>query len=339
MKIGMHYFWHNGSPEKMLADAQRSEAIGFDLFGLTDSQLLFRDIYSSLALVANNTEDLVPGPMVTNPVTRHPAVTAGGICSIAELADRGAVLGIGTGHSAVDSVGKTPATLSEIEDAVSTIRSLCRGKEVEYDGSTYALDWVRHEHEGFTVPIIMAAEGPKMQRLAGEIADGVIFNGPHPDLVRDSISRITTAAENVGRDPADIEKWVKVRANVADDRSAAIAEIETSLANYANVSLKIPSNRKTIPDSYRDQIESFMAEYKSHSGYHDKNTANDEIISELGLSGFFADRFAIVGTPSECITQIRELEQIGADGVLMATEPDIQRRFIEKMGSDVLSSL
>ncbi len=72
-------FWHFGRPtiSGIEALAQRCEALGYDGLTLTDSQNLSADTYVSLALAARATSKLLLGPGVTNPLTRHVAVTAG----------------------------------------------------------------------------------------------------------------------------------------------------------------------------------------------------------------------------------------------------------------------
>ena len=58
------------------------------------------------------------------------------------------------------------------------------------------------------IPIYLAASGPRMLELAGEIADGVIINtGLAPDIVRDSIARVRTGAEEAGRRLEDVDLW------------------------------------------------------------------------------------------------------------------------------------
>lgn len=332
----MHYFWHRGGPQRLAEDAQSAEEMGFDFFSLVDSQVLFRDIYVGLAIAACETETVALGPMVTNPVTRHPAVTASGIASINELAASGAFLGIGTGHSAVDSIGQQPARLADIEQAVTAIKKLCNGQEACFNDETVSMQWVENEYGALDVPVIVAAEGPKTQQMAGRVADGVIFNGPHQKTVERAIKRIDQAAVDAGRNPAEVEKWVKVRANVADDYETAVGELETSLANYASVALKRRLQDKHVPEQLRPKVETFLEQYESHGTYHTSD-AEQTIASDLGLVEFFADWFGIVGTKEMCIDQLQSLQEgTEVDAVLMATEPDNQSKFIERMGRDVL---
>src|ERR671922_2813060 len=74
---------------------------GFDWLGVADSQSVFREMYVALTITALNTSRVRLGPLVTNPLTRHLVVTASAISTIDELSGGRAMLGIGSGDSAI----------------------------------------------------------------------------------------------------------------------------------------------------------------------------------------------------------------------------------------------
>ena len=86
-------------------DISRAENVGWDAAFLPDSQLRRRDTYVLLYVAALATEKIVIGPLLTNPVTRHPSVTASSIATIAELAPNRTILGSGIGDTAVRLAG------------------------------------------------------------------------------------------------------------------------------------------------------------------------------------------------------------------------------------------
>ena len=75
-----------GQPAEFSAWCLKAEGLGFDLVGMPDSQSVYRENIVSSTLVATQTERVRFGPMVTNPVTRHPAVAASAIATLADLA-------------------------------------------------------------------------------------------------------------------------------------------------------------------------------------------------------------------------------------------------------------
>ena len=109
--------WVPGLPIARLAAAQaeRAEQRGWDGILFADSQNLAGDVYVTLALAAEATGRIAIGTGVTNPYTRHPAVTAASIATIQELTEGRAVLGIGRGDSALAYLGLAPAPVPVFE--------------------------------------------------------------------------------------------------------------------------------------------------------------------------------------------------------------------------------
>ena len=104
------------------------ETWGFAAIGVPDAHWLWPDCYVTLTQCALNSHRLRLGTFVTNPLTRHPAVTAGAIASINELAGGRAFLGIGTGDSAVYNVGFKAATVAQFREALLAIKGFYTGK-------------------------------------------------------------------------------------------------------------------------------------------------------------------------------------------------------------------
>ena len=110
---------------------REAEDSGFDLLGVADSQSVFREMYVALTLAALNTSRVRLGPLVTNPLTRHLVVTASAVSSVDELSGGRAILGLGSGDSAIYTIGAPPATLAGLEDAVVTLGRLTGGEPIE----------------------------------------------------------------------------------------------------------------------------------------------------------------------------------------------------------------
>ena len=113
---------------------RETEASGFDWLGVADSQSVFRELYVALTLAALSTRRVKLGPLVTNPQTRHLVVTASAIASVDELAGGRAVLGLGSGDSAIYTLGAPPATVAGLEDAIVTLGRLTGGERIDRGG-------------------------------------------------------------------------------------------------------------------------------------------------------------------------------------------------------------
>ena len=96
-------------PGRSETQARAAEEKGWDGLFFADTQCLSGDIYSAMCLAAKVTTTLQVGTAVTNPVTRHPAVTASAISTVQVESKGRAVLGIGRGDSSLGYIGRKPA--------------------------------------------------------------------------------------------------------------------------------------------------------------------------------------------------------------------------------------
>ena len=140
------------------------------------------------------------GPLIENPVMRHPAVIAGSIATVDRLAPGRTVLGMGVGDTAVRLMGRRPATVAELEDAIRTIRGLNGGERLAVAAARPAV--LRHAARA---PVWVAAQGPKTLRMAGRVADGVFIRvGVHETNLRLAVEAVRAGAAEAGRDPDEI---------------------------------------------------------------------------------------------------------------------------------------
>ena len=84
---------------------QAAERAGYERAWLVDGQMLWQDLYVYMTHALAATERIVVGSGVTNPLTRHPAVTASAHATLADLHPGRVVLGIGRGDNAVRTLG------------------------------------------------------------------------------------------------------------------------------------------------------------------------------------------------------------------------------------------
>lgn len=308
-----------------------AEETGFDMAGIADSQSLYRDVYVCEALVATNTRRIRFGSRVINPSTRHPAVAACAAASIEELAPGRTMIGIGTGDSSVDNIGVRPATHAELIAYVRTIRELLVDGHSLFNGAPCTQTWFRGR-----IPIYIAASGPKTLQLAGEIADGVIINtGLLPDIIRDSIEQVKTGCGRAGRSLDEVDMWWLPLTNVAEDRDKAVDEIAMTLASAGSHLSRFTTKGKHIPVQLMDKVVELGKRYNSDQ--HDKpDSANRELIKELGLLDYLANRFSIAGTSRDCIAKLEQAIDAGARQFWMSIHFHDKARFMRDWARDVM---
>ena len=217
-------------PAEFSAMVERIEGLGFDNLWLTDSSLHARNSYAYLTLAASRSSTLQLGTAVTNPLTRHPAITAAAAATVDEISGGRMVLGIGAGDRPLLALGLHPAKLASVRASIAAIRSLWAGETVSAQDDAFTLDGA-HMRFGARpdIPIYISASGPKMLELAGEIADGVILLvGLFPDGLRWAIEHVERGATAAGRPRPHIA--VFAYGAVDEDEAAALASARTIAA-------------------------------------------------------------------------------------------------------------
>ncbi|MFQ5737813.1 MAG: LLM class flavin-dependent oxidoreductase [Acidobacteriota bacterium] len=300
-------------PVSELVDlAVRAEDSGFRGLWIADSQSIFRDVYVALAACALQTHGMLLATGVTNPLTRHPAVTASSIATLNELSGGRAVLGMGCGESAVRTLGMRPSTLARLEKTTHLIRSLLAGESVDYRGSRLEMPWSSAQ-----VPIYLASSGPKSLRLAGAIADGVLFQvGATTELVGYALDNIRQGAEEAGRNFEEIQLCLRLACSVSEDRDQARADIRPYAAAAALTTFS------SIPDSYiSPQIREDVGRLKEQYNYY--KHASSEADHRALVTDRLLDAVAIAGTPRQAVPGLRRLVDLGVHRIVMpVTVPD-----------------
>ena len=216
------------SVDAFAADVRRAEELGWDAALQPDSQLRRRDTYVLLAAAARATERIVLGPLLANPVNRHPTVTASSIATIDELAPGRTLLGWGVGDTAVRLAGLRPARVKELEAGTRLMRALLDGEHVEVGAARPA-----HLPHHRPVPIWIAAGGPRTLRMAGGVADGVFIRvGTHPANIGVAVEAIRAGAAEAGRDPAAVRVAAIFHTVLVDEPHRALAMGKSMAAGY-----------------------------------------------------------------------------------------------------------
>ena len=313
---------------------REAEATGFDWLGVADSQSVFHELYVALTLAALNTSRVRLGPLVTNPLTRHLVVTASAMASIDELSKGRAVLGLGSGDSAIYTLGAPPATVAGLGASIDTLGRLTGGEAVQREARTW------HVHRASRrVPIYLAAEGPRTLELAGRVADGVIVGlGLTPEVIALSLAAIERGARAAGRRLGDVDVWWFAKTNVADTRAAAVEPIKMALAASANHAFRFTLEGKGVAPELHAAIRGLQHEYNAH--HHEiAGAGNAALTDRWALTDFLIDRFAIAGTPGECVAQIRRAMAAGAQQFITTSFVPDPRGFMRRWAREVAAAV
>ncbi len=291
--------------------ARAAEEFGFDEMTNIDSQNLSRDVYVMLALAAVNTSRIRIGTGVTNPITRHPTVTANAIASINELSGGRAFLGLGGGVSSVWTMGVKTQPLRDVREMVEFLRKYMSGEEAEFKGTTAHSEWIRKK-----VPVYLGSGGPKSLFQAGQIADGVIATGARPEMVRWRCEQIKRGAVEAGRDPSSIDIWARLIVYVTDDAPEKSLPETGHYATQAGYAVlhepQFEELRATIEAEEPGILEEFKAVADAYEPYaHEaKNARHGKFATQRVV-----DYYHLVGTADSIVERIETLRDCGVTNI------------------------
>jgi probable F420-dependent oxidoreductase len=285
--------------------ARRAEASGYTTVWTPEGA--GKEAFGQLTAYAVATDRIQLGTGIVNVYTRTPSLVAMALASLDQLSGGRAILGLGAGHRADLEQGHGVVfarPFRRIREYVALIRAILGG----HDLPSTPLCSVTRFRLGFTpertaVPIYLAALGPEMCELAGEIADGVLLNWATPEYVPEAVAHVRIGAERAGRRVSDIPIACYVRTAAAREPHAAASALARELTRYIGV------------DVYRRLLD--------QSGFADDTRAVTQALSQgvevaaRKVSDRLLDALAVIGSEA---TRTARLEQYRRAGV---TQPVI----------------
>ncbi|MFT5390191.1 MAG: 5,10-methylenetetrahydromethanopterin reductase [Gammaproteobacteria bacterium] len=302
-------FWHFARPvlSEIEALAQHCEALGYDGLTVTDSQNLSADIYVAMTLAARATSTLLLGPGVTNPLTRHAAVSASAIAAIQEVSQGRAMLGIGRGDSSLFNIGHKPVAPAVFERYVADLQTYLRGDSLDAHGYESKIRWLANSRAP-KVPVDVAATGPKVIATGARLAERVSFSlGADPYRVAWGIEQVRGAVGDTGAMPS---LGVYVNVCVHDDVERAAELVRPGVGIFAHFT--------GMPGATRERVNANDHAMFERLGNYDKvRHGSGDAAHAQALSLDFIQRFAVVGPAQDCIEKLSTLHQLGIDRIFV----------------------
>lgn len=303
-------------PEATSKLAHEAENAGFSNIWAVDTPLLAGELfdpYVDLVPVALNTNQVRLGPAVSPLYLRSPVATAAGILSLDRISGGRAILGLGTGGSALVTLGVskdesltyTRGALERqhvLREQVELYRRIFAGEPVSVGQRDIQLAEPR------PIEIYLAASGPKMLELAGGIADGVMIHvGIWPPAVKDAIDRIHRGAEAAGRDPATIDIVCSTYTAISPsgDRQADIRHVKPEASFFYSIMPKLVEQAGF--ETSRRFPEKMPHPDMTHA--YDWEEAMDA--ADTYIPDALVKAFCLVGPADAAIARIRELFDLG----------------------------
>ena len=227
-----------------------------------------KDLTVMLSAIATATTRLKAGSAVFHILGRTPVTLALQAVGLDELSQGRFLLGIGVSNPTLAKWHGVPfdRPLARVAEYLEIVRQAMRGEKLDFNGKFFSAHGfkIAFKPSGRTIPIYLAAFGPKMSRLAGRLTDGVLINMANPAEIRRIVEQVRHGAKEAGKDPDRLEIICKVRCSVAQDHALAREALSGLLTYYV------------LADYYRDllsrmgfgsEVESMRSAWQ-RSGFH-----------------------------------------------------------------------
>jgi 5,10-methylenetetrahydromethanopterin reductase len=222
---------------ELVADVEAAERASFDYLWYGNEKL-HPDMWMGLTAAALHSHTIRVGTFIADPYSLHPAIIAAMIATLDHYSGGRAVLVFGAGGSGLHELGLSRRKPMEaLENAVSIVRALLRGEQVDRDGPLFPAHAKLHFGARADIPIWIASRGQRGLELGGRIADGVMLGTiARPDDIAGAVERVRAGALSANRRLDDLTLSVRVDVVVDADRAAARDALRSFVAGVLSAS-------------------------------------------------------------------------------------------------------
>lgn len=351
-------------------DAEIAEANGFTHAWFYDSQLVYSDVYATMALAAEHTKTLTLGTLVAIPTNRIAPVTASAIATINALAPGRVVLGVGTGFTGRNTMGLPAMPVADMAAYIEQVRGLLAGEDVLFEEGRRER-WIRLIHprkdQGFIntddpIPIHVAANAPKALAAVGSAGDGWITIAQDPSGVERGLAAIGDAAAAAGRkftgsraSSQPYTTYLTAGCVLRDGEDLGAPRVIRRLGPTAVVPMHamwetahggagFNLENAEGAKAYGEYIEKIAAARKSpadrrYLDVHEGHMAFLKPGEEAFLSQELLPFLSLVGRPDEVLERVRALRAAGVDNLALHVQSGDARDMVEEFSKHVIAKL
>jgi alkanesulfonate monooxygenase SsuD/methylene tetrahydromethanopterin reductase-like flavin-dependent oxidoreductase (luciferase family) len=333
-----------------------AEALGYDSVWVTDSQMLFSDCYAVLALAAAQTTRIRLGPGTAICGTRIPPVHVAAMATLNRLAPGRMHLGIGTGNTALRTMGQRPMTIADYAEYLRVLTALLRGEVTDYTyrGVSRPITILMHDKRYMNleprIPVYVSGFGPRAMELAGAYGDGLVFAIPPRGVpVTEALAHVQRGAARAGRtlegfrncalaniallEPGEAVDSDRVVRTIGPNVMASVYYFYDEVHERG---IEPPDFLKGIWTRYCalvEQTPTAHRHFRTHElHYTDLHPGEAELIDADLIRAT-----CLVGTADELVEHVRDLERQGLQEIMFATGGDDKWRFAEAFARDVMA--
>lgn len=335
-----------------------AEALGYDSVWVADSQMMFSDIYAVLALAARATSRLRIGPGTAICGTRIPPVQVAAMATLNRIAPGRVFLGIGTGNTAMRTMGQRPMKMAAFGEYLRVLSALLDGQVTDYayEGRPRPVKMLMHETRYMnlqpSIPLYVSGFGPRAMALAGQYGDGLVFAIPPRGVpVQQALGHVRQGAARAGRDMAGFRNAALTNVALLQPGEAAdsdrikqavgpnvMASVYYFYDTVQERGIEPPDFLRRIWKPYCALVEQTPPEHRHFRTHEFHYTALHPGEAELIDEQLIRDT-CLVGTAPELIERIRALQADGLQELIFATGNAAKWRLAEDFAREVMARL
>ncbi len=271
--------------DEYLALVRDAEARGYDTAFVGETAA--GDAITLMTLIASHTARINVASGVIPIQTRSPIILGMSATTLAHVAPGRVALGLGVSSRIIVEQwhgSSFNAGLGQMREVVQIVRMTTAGERVNFDGRFYRLKNFKSMAPLPAAPpkIFLAALGPEMLELAGEIADGVVLNWIPPEAVKASIAHLEAGARRAGRTLDGFEIAGFIRTTVTDAAADARTGLARDITGYAIVDVYASFFRGI---GYGDEMAAINAKWKAGDRAGAVREVSPRVLDGLGMIG------------------------------------------------------
>ena len=310
MTYGIEFVPGNVNVKQVVNFCKLAESKDIDFAWITN-HYNNRHCYAVLAAVAQATTTLKMGPGIMNSFTDTPAAMASFMCTLNEISDGRAVLGIGPGDlSTLPKIAIQPEKpVARLEEAVVQFRKLVAGEQVNKAGLKY-FDYDGAKLTGVTlpgkkgIPVYIGAQGPKVLELAGKVGDGALINASNPKDFQVAIPIIKKACDAAGKKSFDVGAYTAMSIDRSEKKARNAAKIVAAFIAAGSPEALLQRHGLDLNN---------VAKIKAALGKFDFKSVG-ELVGDKEI-----DAFTIAGTPEMVKAKCEDLTKAGVTQIIFGS--------------------
>jgi 5,10-methylenetetrahydromethanopterin reductase len=279
-----------------IADLGRlAQDVGFDT-AFVSCHYFNRDPFVALDRIARQTGSIRLGPGVANPYETHPVTLASRVASLQETSGGRAVFGIGPGDpSSLGALGLSEERgLRSVLESFKIAQRLWAGETVSHEGAFEVNDAdLKFDVDG-SIPVYVGGEGPHMCRMSAKHADGLLFNGSHPDDLAWARDQVEQGLEDRPDSRGEFELAAYAAVSIAEDADQAREAARPPVAFITAGAAPPVLDRHGIDAGAAETVSAALSENRFRDAYDAVTPTMVEAFCMAGTPATVADRMAAV---------------------------------------------